>query len=167
MSENILNSFKWINEDFIIENVKKCVNVEKITLNSFCCKNALLKGENFGSFMIRITADYTCDNDITKNTVGFIIKTSFSSEQDKAFKEKVTTMDDEEITTIMDNLFNTEIDVYSIFIPKLEKLLASCGKNVVLTPRYNFVYLCNRSYSQIVTLFLLIDVIRLIKNYGI
>lgn len=121
MSNNnkILSNFPWINEAFIVQNLRKIEKTDEISLKSFSVCDALGKGENFCSNLIRITVLYDVHsasaeklNGISEKKISFVLKTEIENND---FKE---------ITNYL-NLFERETVVYADILPRVKHILNS------------------------------------------
>lgn len=104
----------WLTKDFLLENFKKWDPRSDVVIQSFDVKDALKKGENFGSEMIRITVNYSIKEKLFQTK--FILKLTLTTGKTaEIIKEK--------------DLFGKEIDIYTNILPQVDSLMKSIGEH--------------------------------------
>lgn len=119
MSNIIQETYPWITDSFILENLRKIEKDAEITLNSFDIRDALEKGENFCSSIFRISVKYEVNvnnnlDDKLKKEKSFILKTEIQNDEFDSISNQL-------------NLFAREITAYERILPRVQQLLKTIG----------------------------------------
>jgi hypothetical protein len=125
MTENseIVKKYPWINRTFFEKILKKKnADNETITVHNYSVKDALGKGENYASHMLRATMTYSIEPTDSLITDQLIIKVGLC---------------DESMQSLMDEffVFHREFIVYRDIMLNAEALLKSIGDNTQLGAR--------------------------------
>lgn len=121
---NLLSEYSWIDFDLF----KRILNEEFMVknINHFDIQPALQNGDNYSSFLLRATVEYTLDDSIEMQKKHFIIKTSLGSQLIRSR-----------------DVFAKEIFMYNHIVPRIENILRIEKRLIQLTPKYKILI-----YSQ-------------------
>lgn len=130
MSNKILDACPWITENFILENLRKIESDAEVVLKSFHVCDALGKGENFCSSLIRITANYEVN-------VNSNLHPSLNKKKSFILKTEIQNEEFEDISINL-NLFAREIIAYEKILPRVKQILKAInddfGDNINFAP---------------------------------
>ncbi|EDX11833.1 GD19842 [Drosophila simulans] len=106
----------WLTEDYIQKAFQEFHKDDQLRVQKVCAKPATGKGENFVGVMTRIYVDFQ-HGDGTKQKQSYILKQAVSSDapQAKIFAEY--------------DVYNRELDMYDIVLPKMSKILQEAAFN--------------------------------------
>ncbi|KNC24661.1 hypothetical protein FF38_13554 [Lucilia cuprina] len=119
--EDELVAPEWINKDFLEDVLQQYRNDKTLKIIDFNISPACVKGDHYASIMFRCKLNYAEDQCSENKQKTFIIKTLPMEEGMK--REMLMTA----------KLFETEIEMYSKTLPKIEKILAECGERTKLS----------------------------------
>ncbi|XP_075165017.1 uncharacterized protein LOC142237541 [Haematobia irritans] len=111
----------WINKEFLEKVLTKYERQENIKILKFELSPACMKGDHYSTAMSRCKVEYNLNDNVNKIKKSVIIKTLPSGEgmkRDLLLESKV---------------FETEIDMYTKTLPKIEKILAQFGEPTKLS----------------------------------
>ncbi|XP_023293695.2 uncharacterized protein LOC111676917 [Lucilia cuprina] len=120
-NEDELVAPEWINKDFLEDVLQQYKNDKTLKIIDFNISPACVKGDHYASVMFRCKLNYAEDQCSENKQKTFIIKTLPMEEGMK--REMLMTA----------KLFETEIEMYSKTLPKIEKILAECGERTKLS----------------------------------
>ncbi|XP_065354373.1 uncharacterized protein LOC135948846 [Calliphora vicina] len=120
-NEDELVAPNWINNDFLETVLQQYENNKLIKLLEYSLSPACVKGDHYASVMFRCKVNYIVGEANDAQQKSFIIKTL--PLEDGMKREMLMTA----------KLFETEIDMYSNTLPKIEKILAECGEATKLS----------------------------------
>lgn len=125
MCNTILKTYPWLTRAFLAKKVQNYEGGRLITLKTFEVSNAIPKGENFLSNIIRIKVKYYLDAvDSIEKELSFILKAPLQNDEfDRGSSDDF-------------NFFIREIYTYAHIITRVENLLCSAGIHGKLAPRY-------------------------------
>ncbi|XP_065354377.1 uncharacterized protein LOC135948851 [Calliphora vicina] len=115
-NEDELVAPAWINKEFLEKVLSEYEHDEDIEIIEFDMSPASLKGDHYASIMFRCKLSYKFGKTSSVMKKSMIIKTLPVEENMK--REML----------MQSKLFETEIDMYSKTLPKIEKILAECGE---------------------------------------
>lgn len=115
---SLLRKYPWISIE-LFENILKNQSGQAIDVVDLNVEAALRPGENYGSQIIRATVKYKRDGSEDQSSESFIIKASLGSEVVRSV-----------------NVFEKEIFMFQVIIPKVEKLLNDIGIETKIAPTY-------------------------------
>lgn len=105
---------EWFSKDYLENCLRSYYKDGNIKLLKVHAKPALGKGENYGGVLTRVKGEYKTSKGSVKSG-GYIIKTSF--EGDELASKAMEPYD----------IFNREIEIYEVVLPKLKQLLKEIG----------------------------------------
>ncbi|XP_037822889.1 uncharacterized protein LOC119611395 [Lucilia sericata] len=106
----------WINKEFLHKVLSEYEHDDDIEIVEFDMSPASLKGDHYASIMFRCKVTYKFCKTSSVMKRSMIIKTLPVEEN---MKREIL---------MQSRLFETEIDMYSRTLPKIEKILADCGE---------------------------------------
>ena len=112
--------YPYLNKEFfekVLNGDTKIYSVSDYTIDA-----ALGKGENYTSQMLRCCVNYTCVKTNEKKSTKYVIKAAIVVNQ--TANEMIQEL----------GLFKSEIAIYKLVLPQVEKLLKSIGDNTKLAP---------------------------------
>ncbi|XP_073820555.1 uncharacterized protein [Musca autumnalis] len=152
----------WINQEFLEKVLTQYENNVDVEVVQFDLSPASMKGDHYASIMFRGKVQYRFDKNASVKNKSLIIKT--------------LPMDGPKREMLMESfLFETEIDMYSETLPKIEKILADCGEPTkmsaeliyhALEPHKVIIFedLCDSGYDTIRSRFLNEDEIKAVYS---
>lgn len=120
-NEDELVAPSWINEEFLQKVLTQYEKDENIEVVDFDISPASLKGDHYASIMFRCKVSYKFLKTFSIMKKSMIIKTL--PEEDNMKREMI----------MQSSLFETEINMYSKTLPKIEKILAESGEPTKLS----------------------------------
>ncbi|XP_023293691.2 uncharacterized protein LOC111676913 [Lucilia cuprina] len=106
----------WIDQVFFEKVLKQYENNNDIRITNIAISPASMKGDHYASIMFRCKVTYCRDNSGNVKEKSLILKTLPIEDGPKRDMLKES------------NLFETEINMYTEALPKIEKILADCGE---------------------------------------
>lgn len=103
----LISLYPWITIDFL-QNVLQKATKSNSKLQGFLLKNAVAKGENYASQMIRCTLRFKEDSQHSEQTLDIIIKAMIS---------------DEFVKNVVGEVFSNEVKVFQTILPVVETIL--------------------------------------------
>ncbi|TMW48625.1 hypothetical protein DOY81_006290 [Sarcophaga bullata] len=117
-----LEAPSWINQEYLENVLKRYENKENVKLLEFILSPASLKGDHYASIMFRCKLKYSIDGSENVKHKSVILKTV--PVEDGAKRDMLQ----------KSNLFETEINMYTKTLPKIEKILKDYGEPTKLAP---------------------------------
>lgn len=119
---SLASFYPWITNEFFQKILQKDRNPKHVVVTSFQLNEAIGKGQNYGSDLIRATVHFAVDGAAAEK-VTLIVKTAISS--NPAMAARFAEL----------GLFRKEISAYDRLLPEVEKRLRSIGDNSKLVPK--------------------------------
>lgn len=119
---SLASFYPWITKEFFQKILQKDRNAKYVVVTSFDLNEAIGKGQNYGSDLIRATVHFAVDGAAAEQ-ITLIVKTVISTNPAMAasFAEL--------------GLFRKEIAAYDQLLPEVEKRLRSIGDHSKLVPK--------------------------------
>lgn len=119
-----MTAYPWITKEFLTSILNQIEKNPNISIDSFEIKNALGKGENFASNIMRIIVNYRTDSSaISEKQISFVQKSM-------PIEENVDYVND-----FIVKVFVKEIDVYTKILPCIEMLLETAHIDDPIAPK--------------------------------
>lgn len=120
---SLASVYPWITNEFFQNILQKDRNSKCVVVSSFQLNEAIGKGQNYGSDLIRATVHFAVDGAAAEELT-LIVKTAISTNPAMAvhFAEL--------------GLFRKEITAYNKLLPEVEKRLRSIGDKSKLVPKW-------------------------------
>ncbi|XP_055856494.1 uncharacterized protein LOC129919585 [Episyrphus balteatus] len=112
----------WLDSAFVLKILTKYSKSPIKEIKSFTKQPATAKGENYASVMTLLNVKYVTEQNGTVESVSFIVKSRVDNEVFSAIEEEY-------------NIFQRELQVYSVFMKEAEDLLRSIGDETIFGPR--------------------------------
>lgn len=122
LPSSLASFYPWITNEFFQKILQKDRNSKYVVVTSFELKEAIGKGQNYGSDLLRACVHFTVDGAAAEKLM-LVIKTAIST--NPAMARRFAEM----------GLFRKEITAYERLVPEVEKRLRSIGDNSKLVPK--------------------------------
>lgn len=119
---SLASFYTWITNEFFQKILQKDHNSKYVVVTSFELHEAIGKGQNYGSDLLRATVHFSVDGAAAEQ-IKLIVKTAIST--NPAMAVRFAEM----------GLFRKEITAYDRLLPEVEKRLRSIGDNSKLVPK--------------------------------
>lgn len=114
--------YPWITNEFFQKILQNDRNSKYVVVTGFQLNEAIGKGQNYGSDLIRATVQFAVDG-ADAEQIPLIVKTAISNNPAMAVRFAEL------------GLFRKEITAYDRLLPEVEKRLRSIGDNSKLVPK--------------------------------
>ncbi|KAH8382990.1 hypothetical protein KR009_006154 [Drosophila setifemur] len=109
--ENNFDGPVWLTEEYVEEKLRGYFKNDSLNVQRLKVEPAVPKGENYASVMTRVYADYTTKDSKVKNTMTFLVKTTFADKDPGAF------------LLSQYGVYTREMDMYEDILPHLSDLV--------------------------------------------